>query len=77
MAEYERALIADRMRRGCLAKYRAGKLLPWGRPPYGYRVDPDHPRDPEGVQLDEAEAAIAAQMFDRYLEPGSPPLERC
>lgn len=71
VAEYERALIADRMRRGRLAKYRAAKLLPWGRPPYGYRVDPDHPRDPEGVRLDEAEAAIVAQMFDWYLEPGA------
>ena len=71
VAEYERTLIADRMRRGRLAKYRAGKLLPWGRPPYGYRVDPDHPRDSEGVQLDEAEAAIVAQMFDWYLESGA------
>lgn len=70
VAEYERALIADRMRRGRLAKYRAGKLLPWGRPPYGYRVDPDHPRDPDGVRLDETEAAIVAQMFDWYLGPG-------
>jgi site-specific DNA recombinase len=71
MAEYERALIADRMRRGRLAKYRAGKLLPWGRPPYGYRVNPDHPRDPEGLRLDEAGAAIVARMFDWYLEPGA------
>jgi site-specific DNA recombinase len=71
VAEYERALISDRMRRGRLAKYRAGKLLPWGRPPYGYRVDPDHPRDPDGVHVDEAEAAIVVQMFDWYLEPGT------
>jgi len=71
VAEYERTLIADRMRRGRLMKYRAGKLLPWGRPPYGYRVDPDHPRDPDGVHLDEAETAIVAQMFDWYLEPGA------
>ena len=33
VAVYERALIADRMRRGRLVKYRAGKLLPWGCPP--------------------------------------------
>ena len=70
VAEYERTLITDRMRRGRLMKYRAGKLLPWGRPPYGYRVDPDHPRDPEGVLLDEAEAAVVTQMFEWYLEPG-------
>ena len=70
VAEYERTLITDRMRRGRLMKYRAGKLLPWGRPPYGYRVNPDHPRDPDGVRLDEAEAAVVAQMFEWYLEPG-------
>jgi site-specific DNA recombinase len=70
VAEYERTQISERMRRGRLAKFRAGQLLPWTRPPYGYRVDPEHPRDPAGVRLDEAEAAIAAQMFDWYLEPG-------
>src|SRR5690349_5688696 len=46
VAEYERVLISDRMRRGRLAKLRAGQLLPWSRPPYGYQVDPAHPRDP-------------------------------
>jgi site-specific DNA recombinase len=40
VAEYERTLIADRMRRERLAKFRTGKLLPWTRPPYGYKVDP-------------------------------------
>ena len=69
VAEYERTQISDRMRRGRLMKYRAGQLLPWTRPPYGYRLDSDHPRDREGVRLDEAEAAMVAQMFDWYLEP--------
>jgi site-specific DNA recombinase len=71
VAEYERTLISDRMRRGRLMKYRAGQLLPWVRPPYGYRVDPEHPRDPTGLRLDEAEAVTVAQMFDWYLEPGT------
>ena len=35
VAEYERALIADRTRRGRLAKLRAGQLLPWIHTPYG------------------------------------------
>jgi len=69
VAEYERTLIADRMRRGRLTKYRAGQLLPWTRPPYGYRVNPDHPRDPTLVHLDEAEAAMVVQIFVWYLEP--------
>ncbi|MEA3375769.1 MAG: recombinase family protein [Chloroflexota bacterium] len=70
VAEYERTLITDRIRRGRLMKYRAAKLLPWARPPYGYRVDPDHPRDPDGVRVDEAEAALVTQMFEWYLERG-------
>jgi site-specific DNA recombinase len=70
VAEYERTQISDRMRRGRLAKFRAGQLLPWTRPPYGYRVDPEHPRDPAGVRLDEAEATMVKQMFEWYLEPG-------
>src|SRR5512138_1054848 len=55
VAEYERTLIAERMRRGRLSKYRAGILLPWTRPPYGYRVHLERPRDPTGVRVDPAE----------------------
>ena len=51
VAEYERTLIAERMRRGRQAKLRAGCLLPWTRPPYGFRLDPDRPRDPAGVTV--------------------------
>jgi site-specific DNA recombinase len=70
VAEYERNLIADRMRRGRLQKYRAGTLLPWGPPPYGYRTDPVHPRDPAGVRLEPAEAATVAEMFAYYQQEG-------
>src|SRR5690242_1536027 len=49
VAEYERTLIAERMRRGRLRKLTAGTLLPWTQPPFGYAVDPDRPRDPAGV----------------------------
>ena len=58
VAEYERTLIAERMRRGRLSKLRAGILLPWTYPPYGYRLNPDRPRDPRGVTLDVVEAAV-------------------
>jgi site-specific DNA recombinase len=71
VAEYERALITERTRRGRLQKYRQQQLLPWTRPLFGYRVDPTHPRDPAGVQLDLAEAAIVGQIFQGYLEPGA------
>ena len=70
VAEYERTLITDRMRRGRLRKLRAGQLLPWPIPPYCYRTDPENPRDPKGIRLDETETAIVAEMFAWYLEPG-------
>ena len=67
VAEYERTLIAERMRRGRQSKYRAGVLLPWSKPPYGYQEHPDHPRNPSGVQIQEAEAAVVREMFACYL----------
>jgi site-specific DNA recombinase len=70
VAEYERTLIAERMRRGRLAKLRAGVLLPWTYAPYGYRMSPDRPRDPRGVTLDPAEAAVVMELFALYREPG-------
>jgi site-specific DNA recombinase len=71
VAEYERTLIAERMRRGRLARLRAGLLLPWTRPPYGYRLHPDRPRDPQGVTTDLVEAAVVAELFALYREPGT------
>ena len=63
VAEYERTLIADRMRRGRQAKLRAGRLLPWTNAPYGYRVHPERPRDPTLVEIDEAAAAVVRELF--------------
>jgi site-specific DNA recombinase len=68
VAEYERTLIAERTRRGRLRRFKAGELLPWTRPPYGYRMAADRPRDPSGVTLDPAEAAVVAEMFAWYAE---------
>jgi site-specific DNA recombinase len=70
VAEYERTLIKERMRRGKLAKLKAGLLLPWTRTPYGYRTDPDRPRDPARVRLEEEKAAVVAEIFAMYLEEG-------
>ncbi|HNT24981.1 MAG TPA: recombinase family protein [Anaerolineales bacterium] len=68
VAEYERTLIADRMRRGRQAKYRAGILLPWSRLPYRFQADPDAPRDPAKVTTNEAETSIVREMFAFYLQ---------
>jgi site-specific DNA recombinase len=70
VAEYERALIADRTRRGRLAKLRAGQLLPWIHTPYGYRCDPQYPRDPTRLRIEESEASVVRQMFLWYAEEG-------
>ncbi len=70
VAEYERTLLTDRMRRGRQAKLQAGSLLPWTKVPYGYRVDVDRPRDPAGMRVEPREAAIVAELFAAYLESG-------
>jgi site-specific DNA recombinase len=57
------------MRRGRQAKLRAGTLLPWTTPPFGYRLDPERPRDGAGVRVEQAEAVLVTQLFDWYLQP--------
>lgn len=67
VAQYERTLISERMRRGRLRKLQTGQLLPWTVTPYGYQVDINRPRDPAGVQLDPAKAAIVREIFRWYV----------
>lgn len=70
VAEYERSVIVERLRRGRHYKYQQGTLLPWTTPaPFGYRVDPDHPRSPAGVTCDLVTAPIIHELFLTYLEP--------
>src|SRR5919202_871248 len=70
VAEYERTLIADRMRRGRLAGLQSGQLLPWTRAPYGYRLHPERPRDPAAVQVDPAAGAVVQELFATYADGG-------
>jgi site-specific DNA recombinase len=70
VAEYERVLIADRMRRGRLARLRSGQLLPWTRAPYGYRLHPERPRDPTAVQIDPVAAVVVQELFAAYAAGG-------
>src|ERR687887_1191330 len=70
VAEYERTLIADRMRRGRQARLRSGQLLPWTRAPYGYRLHPERPRDPAAVQLDPVAAVVVQELFAAYAAGG-------
>ena len=68
-AEYERAKITERMRRGKLHKARTGQWLNWPVPPYGYRVikGPDGSRRAEVV---EEEAVWVRQAYEWVLEDG-------
>jgi len=70
VAEYERTLIAERMRRGRQATWRSGQLLPWTRAPYGSLLDTDRPRDASRGQIDPVQAAVVAHMFAWYTAPG-------
>jgi site-specific DNA recombinase len=70
VAEYERTLIADRMRRGRQARLRSGQLLPWTRAPYGYRLHPERPRDPAAVQIDPVAAVVVQELFAAYAAGG-------
>jgi site-specific DNA recombinase len=72
VAEYERSLISDRMRRGRLARLRSGQLLPWTRPLYGYALDAERPRDPNRVRIDPVRAVVVQQIFTWYT--AEPPL---
>ena len=63
VAEYERPLIADRMRRGRQATWRSGPLLPWRVPPSGDVMDPERPRDPQRRRLDPVKAAGITQIL--------------
>ena len=72
VAEYERNLIAERMRRGRQAKLQSGLLLPWTVAPYGYVLDPERPRDASRVRLDPVKAEIVRQLFAWYTDPAIP-----
>lgn len=72
VAEYERTLIADRMRRGRQARMRSGQLLPWPKAPYGYILDAEHPRDAQRVQVDPVAAAVVQQIFATFNDPQLP-----
>ena len=67
VAEYERALLGERFRRGKLQKARAGWFI-GGRAPYGYRYIPC--RDGAGgrLEIDEDEAAFVRMLYGWLVE---------
>jgi site-specific DNA recombinase len=71
IAEYERAKIAERYRRGKLYRARAGEVFFW-KMSYGHRrVVPDD-GGPARVELFEPEARVVREIFRAYVEEEKP-----
>ena len=62
IAEYERAVMGERFRRGKLQKAREGHYQ-CGRAPYGYRYVPRHDAVPGHLVVDEGEADLVRMIY--------------
>lgn len=69
IAEYERAKIAERNRRGRLYRARAGEIV-YHRVPYGYRRIPRSPSGPSHLEIYEPEAVVVRRIFDDFVASG-------
>jgi site-specific DNA recombinase len=65
IAEYERALLGERFRRGKLQKARGGQFL-GGKAPYGYRYVPKREGVPGYLLIEEPEAELVRTLY-RWL----------
>jgi site-specific DNA recombinase len=70
IAEYERAQIAERCRRGKLHRARAGAVSVLARAPYGYRYVKKSEHADAFYEIDESEAPVVREIFRRYVEDG-------
>ena len=66
-AEYERALIHERTRRGQLFAARQGRVN-WGNPPYGYTYIHKTTTTPQHLVVNEAEAEVVRQIYRWCVE---------
>jgi site-specific DNA recombinase len=66
-AEYERALIQERTRRGRLFGARQGRLN-GGAVPYGYRWIRKTDNGPQKIEIDETKAEVVREIFRWYIE---------
>jgi len=69
IAEYERAKIAERYRRGKLYRARAGEILFW-KMSYGHRRVVPAGGGPARIEIFEPEAQIVREIFQAYVEQG-------
>jgi site-specific DNA recombinase len=70
IAEYERAQIRERTRRGKLHRARTGSQAVMAGAPYGYRFVRKTEHTEGYWEVDEAEAQVVRELFRRYVEDG-------
>jgi site-specific DNA recombinase len=70
IAEYERAQIAERCRRGKLHRARAGAVAVLANAPYGYRYVKKSEHVDAFYEIDELEARVVREVFRRYADDG-------
>jgi site-specific DNA recombinase len=68
IAEYERAQIRERTRRGKLHRARGGSQAVMSGAPYGYRYIKKTEQTEAFWEIDGTEAEVVRQVFDRYTE---------
>jgi site-specific DNA recombinase len=70
IAEYERAQIRERTRRGKLHRARGGSQAVMSGAPYGYRYIKKGEQTEGFWEIDETEAQVVREVFTRYVEDG-------
>jgi site-specific DNA recombinase len=70
IAEYERAQIAERTRRGKLHRARGGSQAVMSGAPYGYRYVKKSEHMDGFWEIEETQAQVVGEVFDRYVEDG-------
>ena len=70
-AEYEKAQMMERYRRGKTYRARGGSVNVLGGAPFGYRYLRKSPDSGAGYEIAEHEAALVAEMFRRYADDGA------
>jgi len=70
IAEYERAQIAERTRRGKLHRARGGSQAVMSGAPYGYRYVKRSEHMEGFWEIDETQAQVVRDVFDRYVNDG-------
>src|SRR5690606_5933908 len=70
-AEYEKAQLMERYRRGKTYRARSGSINVLGGAPFGYRYLRKSPECGAAYEIVESEAALVVELFRRYTDDGA------